>query len=119
MGGILVLNMNISESEKRVYINVSGYINKRDANNFLNNYKQTMKNKKASLYKLIVSPDFFECEDEEDIKRICMTFYKSGFKKMYLVDKDNYIMSNLTLKPMEKKLFQKAVKVVRSIEDTK
>ena len=76
MGGILVLNMNISESEKRVYINVSGYINKRDANNFLNNYKQTMKNKKASLYKLIVSPDFFECEDEEDIKRKTTAMYQ-------------------------------------------
>lgn len=114
MGGILVLNMNISESEKRVYINVSGYINKRDANNFLNNYNQTMKNKKASLYKLIVSPDFFECEDEEDIRTVCMSFLKSGFKKIYLVDEENYIMNNLSLKPIEKKLFFKSVKVVNS-----
>lgn len=114
-----MINININEEEKRVYIDVSGFISKKEASSFLNTYKQTMKSKKASLYKLVVSPSFFECEDEEDIKRICMTFYKSGFKKMYLVDKDNYIMSNLTLKPMEKKLFQKAVKVVRSIEDTK
>ncbi|MEG0856261.1 MAG: hypothetical protein RSG52_07265 [Terrisporobacter sp.] len=114
-----MLRIDINESEKRVYINVSGYITKRDANNFLNNYKQTMKSKKASLYKLIVNPEFFECEDEEDIKRVCMTFYKNGFKKMYLVDEENYIMNNLTLKPLEKKLFLKAVKVVSTMEATK
>lgn len=111
-----MLSMNINEEEKRVYINVSGYITKRDANNFLNTYKQTMKNKKASLYKLIVDPEYFECEDDEDIKKVCMTFYKSGFKKMYLVDKENYIMNNLTLKPLEKKLFLKAVKVVSTMD---
>lgn len=109
-----MINMNINEEEKRVYIDVSGFISKREASNFLNTYKQTMKNKKASLYKLIVSPSFFECEDEEDIRTVCMSFLKSGYKKIYLVDEDNYIMSNLSLKPIEKKLFLKSVKIVDS-----
>ena len=109
-----MINMNINEEEKRVYIDVSGFISKKEANNFLNSYKQTMKSKKGSLYKLIVTPTFFECEDEEDIRSVCMSFLKSGFKKIYLVDKDNYIMSNLSLKPIEKKLFLKSVKVLNS-----
>ena len=109
-----MINMNINEEEKRVYIDVSGFISKKEANNFLNSYKQTMKSKKGSLYKLIVTPTFFECEDEEDIRSVCMSFLKSGFKKIYLVDKDNYIMSNLSLKPIEKKLFLKSVKVINS-----
>ena len=53
-----MINMNINEDEKRVYIDVSGFISKKEASNFLNTYKQTMKNKKASLYKLVVSPVF-------------------------------------------------------------
>lgn len=106
--------MNINEDEKRVYIDVSGFISKKEASNFLNTYKQTMKNKKISLYKLVVSPSFFECEDEEDIRTVCMSFLKTGYKKIYLVDEENYIMNNLSLKPIENKLFLKSVKVVNT-----
>ena len=109
-----MINININEEEKRVYIDVSGFISKKEASSFLNTYKQTMKSKKASLYKLVVSPSFFECEDEEDIRTVCMSFLKSGFQKIYLVDEENYIMNNLSLKPIEKKLFFKSVKVVNS-----
>ena len=106
--------MNINEEAKRVYIDVDGFISKKEASDFLRNYNQTEKNKKMSSYKLIVSPSFFECEDEEDIRTVCMSFLKSGFKKIYLVDEENYIMNNLSLKPIEKKLFFKSVKVVNS-----
>ncbi len=109
-----MINIKVNEEEKRVYVDVSGYISKRDANNFLNTYKQTMKNKKASLYKLVVTPAFFECENDEDIRTVCMSFLKSGFKKIYLVDEENYVMSNLSLNPIEKKLFLKSVKVVNT-----
>ena len=54
-----MIKMNINEEEKRVYIDVSGFISKKEANNFLNSYNQTMKNKKNSLYKLVVTPSFF------------------------------------------------------------
>ena len=109
-----MINMNINEDEKRVYIDVSGFISKKEASNFLNTYKQTMKNKKISLYKLVVSPSFFECEDEEDIRTVCMSFLKTGYKKIYLVDEENCIMNNLSLKPIEKKLFLKSVKVINT-----
>lgn len=109
-----MINMNMNEEEKKVYIDVSGFISKREANNFLNTYKQTMKNKKSSSYKLVVSPSFFECEDEDDIRTVCMAFLKTGYKKIYLVDEENYIMNNLSLKPIEKKLFLKSVKIVNT-----
>ncbi|MEW9080877.1 hypothetical protein [Terrisporobacter glycolicus] len=109
-----MIDININEEEKKVYIDVSGFISKREANNFLNTYKQTMKNKKSSSYKLVVSPSFFECENEDDIRTVCMAFLKTGYKKIYLVDEENYIMNNLSLKPIEKKLFLKSVKVVNT-----
>ncbi|WP_434797183.1 hypothetical protein [Terrisporobacter vanillatitrophus] len=109
-----MINMSINEEEKKVYVDVSGFISKREANNFLNTYKQTIKNKKSSLYKLVVSPSFFECEDEDDIRTVCMAFLKTGYKKIYLVDEENYIMNNLSLKPIEKKLFLKSIKVVNT-----
>lgn len=109
-----MIDININEEEKKVYIDVSGFISKREANNFLNTYKQTMKNKKSSSYKLVVYPSFFECENEDDIRTVCMAFLKTGYKKIYLVDEENYIMNNLSLKPIEKKLFLKSVKVVNT-----
>lgn len=111
--------MNINEDEKRVYVDVNGFISKKEVSNFLNTYKKTMKNKKSSLYKLVVSPSFFECENDEDIRTVCMAFFKTGYKKIYLVDEANYIMSNLSLKPIEKKLFLKSVKVVNTKGDIK
>lgn len=114
-----MIDININEEEKKVYIDVSGFISKREANDFLNTYKQTMKNKKSSSYKLVVSPSFFECEDEDDIRTVCMAFFKTGYKKIYLVDEENYIMNNLSLKPIEKKLFLKSVKVVNAKEAIK
>ena len=51
--------MNINEEEKRVYIDVSGFISKKEANNFLNSYNQTMKNKKNSLYKLNIIFNYY------------------------------------------------------------
>lgn len=114
-----MINMNINEEEKRVYIDVDGFISKKEASDFLRNYNQTVKNKKMSSYKLIVSPSFFECEDEDDIRTVCMSLLKSGYKKIYLVDEDNYIMNNLSLKPIEKKLFLKSVKIVNRQQDIK
>lgn len=110
-----MINMNINEEEKRVYINVGGFISKKESKNFLNTYNQNIKGKKSSLYKLIVSPAFFECEDEADIRSVCMTFLKTGYKKIYIVDEENYIMNNLSLNPIEKKLFLRSVKVVNTM----
>ena len=51
--------MNINEEAKRVYIDVDGFISKKEASDFLRNYNQTVKNKKMSSYKLIVSPSLY------------------------------------------------------------
>lgn len=102
----------ISENEKRVYVDVSGYITKKDVKEFLNKYKGMSKSIKFSQYNLVVTPGVFQCEDNNDIRTTCMTFLKSGYKNIYLIDEQNTLMKNLSLKPMEKKLFLKSVKVI-------
>lgn len=114
-----MIKLNISEEEKRVYINVDGYIAKNDTKKFLSTYNQAMKSRKLSLYKLVILPSFFECEDNEDIRTVCMSFLKTGFRKIYLVDEDEYVMRNLSLNSIEKKIFFKSVKVVNTMEAIK
>ncbi|MGL4910967.1 MAG: hypothetical protein ACRC3Y_00915 [Romboutsia sp.] len=111
-----MINMEISDLDKVVYVEVSGYISSNDAKRFLNEHKESTKSIKKSQYKLIVKPSIFEYEKDNDLKDICMTFFKSGYKKMYLVDPDNYIMDNMSLGKLEQKMFNKAVKTVASIE---
>jgi hypothetical protein len=112
-----MINVNISDAQKIVYVEVSGYITSNDAQNFLNNYKKMMRNIKPSQYKLVVTPSVFECEDNEDIRSICMYFFKNSYKKMYLVDPGNYIMQNMNLGKIEQKFFNKSVKVIASVND--
>lgn len=102
----------VSESEKRVYVDVSGYITKQDAREFLANYKNTIRGIRLNQYNLVVTPGVFQCEDDNDLKSTCMMFFKSGYKKIYIVDESNTLMQTLTLKPIEKKMFLKAVKIV-------
>lgn len=102
----------VSEGEKRVYVDVSGYITKKDAKEFLNKYKNMSKGMKFSQYNLVVKPGVFKCEDNSDIRTTCMTFLKSGYRKIYIIDEDNEFTRTLNLKPMEKKLFFKSVKVI-------
>lgn len=114
-----MISARVSEGEKIVYVDVSGYITSRDANNFIRDYKQMTKGVKTSQYRLVVTPSIFECEDNEDIRTVCMSFLKSGYKKMYLVDPRNYIMGTLSLGTMEKKLFTKSVKIIGNVNDIK
>ncbi|MGL5313108.1 MAG: hypothetical protein ACRC92_07665 [Peptostreptococcaceae bacterium] len=114
-----MISVRIEESEKRVYVDVSGYINAREAKDFLNKYKQSTRGIKSPQYTLIVTPAVFECEVAEDIRNVCMSFFKTGYKKMYLVDPNSYIMSIMSLGPLEKKMFTKSVKIVKSINDIK
>lgn len=114
-----MINANISNSDNSVYIDVSGYISHDEAMKFLQKYKQLTRNFRASQYKLVVTPSIFECENNEDIRTVCMLFLKTGYKKMYLVDPKNHIMSNLSLGFMEKKLFTKSVKIVSDKSEIK
>lgn len=114
-----MLNIRTSEAEKIVYIEVSGYISSNEAKKFLNNYKQNTRSIKSNQYKLVVTPSIFECENNEDLRTICMSFFKSGYKKMYLVDPNNYIATIMNLGKIEQKMFNKTVKVVSSINNIK
>lgn len=114
-----MISARVVEDEKKVIVDVSGYISSKDAKTFLMQYSQATKNIKTSMYRLVVNTSIFECENDNDIKTVCMAFYKSNYKKMYLVDPNNYIMSTMSLGPFEKKMFMKAVKVVSSIGDAR
>lgn len=110
---------NILDDEKKVIVDVSGYISSKDAKQFLAQYKQMTKNVRTSQYKLVVNTSLFECENNEDIRAVCMAFYKSNYRHMYIVDPNNYIMSTMSLGPIEKKMFMKSVKVVSKKEDAR
>ncbi|HSQ87282.1 hypothetical protein [Romboutsia sp.] len=112
-----MINVRISEGEKIVYVEVSGYITSNEAKKFLNEYKQMTRQIRSAQYRLVVTPSIFECENNEDLRMICMSFFKNGYKKMYLVDPNNYIMGIMNLGKLEQKLFNKSVKVIRSVKE--
>lgn len=109
-----MLDMRISESEKIVYINVSGYIKTAEANKFSAYHKENTKKIKKSEYRLVVDPGVFECENDDDIKKLCTSFYKSGYKKIYLLDPNQYILKGVKLSGIEKKLFLKVAKLINN-----
>ena len=109
----------VSEGENRVYVDVNGYITKREAKDFLLNYKKMINGMKLSKYNLVVTPKAFQCEDNSDIKTTCMAFLKSGYKKIYLLDESNNLMNTMSLSSIERKLFLKSVKVINDISFVK
>lgn len=112
-----MINTRISEEEKIVYIQVSGYITSNEAKKFLNDYKQMTKGIKSSQYRLVITPSVFECENKEDLRTVCMSFLKNGYKKMYLIDPNNYIRGIMNLGKLEQKLFNKSVKIISSVKE--
>lgn len=112
-----MINGRISEEEKIVYIKVSGYITSNEAKKFLNDYKQMTRGIRISQYRLVITPSIFECENNEDLRTVCMSFFKNGYKKMYLVDPNNYIRGIMNLGKLEQKLFNKSVKVIKSVKE--
>jgi len=109
----------VSEGENRVYVDVNGYITKKEARDFLLNYKRMINGMKLSRYNLVVIPRAFECEDNNDIKTTCMAFLKSGYKRIYLLDESNSLMNTISLSSIERKLFLKSVKVINDISFVK
>lgn len=114
-----MIDINISSSDNLVYIDVSGRISHNETLGFLKKYKQLIKTFKPNKYSLVVTPSTFECENNNDIKTVCMSFFKTGYKKIYLIDPRDYIMSNLSLGNIEKKLFLRTIKIVNSINEIK
>lgn len=107
----------IEESTKRIYVSVSDYIYTKDVKEFIMSYKRTMKNIRPAQYKLVVEPRTFECENENDIKQTFVTFIKTGFKKIYLVDPHGEFKKNIKLGSFERKIFFNSVTIIRSIDE--
>ena len=104
----------VADQDSKVYIKVSGNLNSNDIKAFKNDYKNKIKGIKTSRYSLIIDVNPFNADNFSDIKNVCMMFYKTGYKKIYIIDPNNYIMSNIKLNPIEKKIFLKVVKIVNS-----
>lgn len=114
----MIYTQVLGENSK-VYIKVNGYLNINEIKTFVNDYKDKIKGIKTSKYNLIIDVDPFDADNFSYIKNVCMMFYKTGYKKIYLIDPNNYIMSNIKLNPIEKKMFLKVVKIVNSDLDVK
>lgn len=114
-----MIKANIDETRQIVHIEVSGYISSREAKDFFNNYKQMTRELRGSKYSLVVEPYIFECEEDDDIKKICMSFFKSGYKRIYLIDSNNYIMDKVSLSKIEERMFNKHVKTIGSISEVR
>ena len=112
-----MVNFYIEESEKRIYVGVSDYIYTKDVKEFMTKYKRAMRTIRPAQYKLIIEPRTFECENENDIKQTFVTFIKTGFYKIYLVDPNGEFNKNVKLGSFERKIFFNSVKIVRSINE--
>lgn len=114
-----MINVRVDQELKTVYVDVNGYITNEEVNSFLVKHKQMTKGLRKSQYKLVVTPSKFECENDKDIKSVCMALYKDGYRKIYMVDPKKYIMNSISLSYIEQKMFTKIVNFVRSLDDIK
>ena len=78
-----MINARVDQNSKTVYVDVSGYITNEEANSFLAKHKQMTKGLRKSQYKLVVTPSKFECENDNDIKSVCIALYKGGYRHIY------------------------------------
>lgn len=106
-------------NENSVYIKVNGYLSSNDIKNFINEYKQKIRGIKTTKCNLIIEVDPFQYDKVSEVKNMCIMFYKTGYKKIYLIDPNNYIMSNIKLNSLEKKMFLNAIKIIDSKFDIK
>lgn len=114
-----MINLDVYEEKSIVYIEVSGYITSKDAFDFLSKHRDILKSIRSRRYNLVIKPSIFECEDESDIQRICTSLFKHGYKKMYLIDSNKYIVKKLRLSKFEEKIFNKYVRTIDGFENIK
>ena len=114
-----MINARVDQSSKTVYVDVSGYITNEEVNLFLEKHRQITKGLRKSQYKLVVIPSKFECENDNDIKSVCIALYRGGYRKIYMIDPKGYIMNTVSLTSIEQKMFTKVVKFIKSLDDIK
>ncbi|WP_099187834.1 hypothetical protein [Tepidibacter mesophilus] len=113
-----MFKINVSETDGMFLINVGGNISKEDVNEFFMEYKENIKKIKTSRYNLVVQPHEFETDEKSSMKNIFKKFMKSGFKRIYILDKIG-IKENLQLSKLEKKFFYSKVTIVESMDEIK
>lgn len=111
-----MFKINVSEKDETFLINVGGNISKEEVNEFFIEYKKNIKEIKTSKYNLVVHPHEFETDEEHAMKNIFKKFMKSGFKRIYILDKIG-IKENLRLSKLEKKFFYNKVTIVNSMDE--
>ncbi|MFI3209868.1 MAG: hypothetical protein R3Y64_02250 [Peptostreptococcaceae bacterium] len=112
-----MLEFQVMESE--VNIKLGGNLTKENTKDFLERHKNETKSIKKSKYNLVIETDSFSVESNDLMKNVCMSFYKAGYRKIYIIDKNDFIMNNMKLSNFERKMFLKVVKLVKSRDDIK
>ncbi|WFD09220.1 hypothetical protein [Tepidibacter hydrothermalis] len=111
-----MFKINVSEEDSMFLINIGGNISKEEVNEFFIEYKENIKEIRTSKYNLVVHPHEFETDEAHSIKSIFKKFMKSGFKRIYILDKIG-IKENLRLSKLEKKFFYNKVTIVDSMTE--
>lgn len=114
-----MVSLEVLENKKEVLININGKISQDEVKTFLENYKSQTKNIKSKEYVLIVNVFDFEYEKSDLMKKVCMNFYKTGYKKIYIIDETLNLINNIKLSSFEKKIFLKFVDIVKSKDEIK
>ena len=73
----------VMQDQSKVYIKVDGYVSNSDIKGFIRDYKNQIKGIKTNKFNLVIEPNMFECENEADIKNICMMRAKSFLLLLY------------------------------------
>ena len=66
----------VMQEQNKVYIKVDGYVSNSDIKGFIRDYKTQIKGIKTNKFNLVIEPNTFECENEADIKNVCMIHFE-------------------------------------------
>lgn len=110
-----MLSIDIDEDVKKIYVGISGNITVSEAEDFFSGYRNFIKTIRPDAYRLILEVSEFQIEDQKYMRNAMMMFLQSGFRKIYIVDSEQFVVRNLRLSRMEKRVFYNNVTVVTSI----
>lgn len=111
-----MIKIKIKEEDKICLINIGGFVTEENAKEFIQEYKETIKEIKPSQYRLVIEPRNFKTDSEDILKNSFRMFFKTGFKDIILVDIDS-LTENIKLNKLEKKFFLSRIKIVKSMDE--
>lgn len=109
-----MLSIDIDEELKRVYIGVSDNISKSEMNEFIDEYKKFVRTIQPRDYRLILEVSEFHIESEQQLRDAVMMFFRTGFRRIYIVDAENYVVKNLRLSRFERRVFFNNITIVQN-----